>query len=104
MRFDFLPQAVRSCLSNLRCYGSYLPPGWWYSSNADYLQMLIFAMLEKHRKTNSTESFAAVARDFIDTLEWDEWKWKEHDYDRKFIFTLACRVHEAIGKTLIVPD
>lgn len=99
-RFDFLPQAVRSCLANLDRHASFLPLGWYYSSDADYLQMLIFKMLNKHRKTDNTKSFAAVAREFIDTLNWDDWKWEDRDYDKEFIFNLACRVHEEIQKKM----
>jgi hypothetical protein len=97
-RFNFVALASRSALDNLEWQGRYIPAAWAYNSDGDYVLYMIFIMLELHRKNGDGSGFVSIAREFIDNSEGPEWIWKDKEYDREFIFKLACRVYEEMHK------
>ncbi len=97
-RFDFIPQAAESALFNLK-NGSFEPMGWWVSSYADHLLIIIFSILEEHRKSNESGNFTSVARAFVDKLDW-----KDQEYSKEYVYNIVCRVYEEIQKKLSEPD
>jgi len=92
-RFDFIPQAAGSALSNTHGDGSYMPGAWFVGSLGDHLLHLLFAILEKHRTSDGSVPFDALARSFVDKMEWGD-----QEYMRDHLFRMSVRVFEEIEK------
>jgi hypothetical protein len=87
-RVDFVPRAVSSARINLREQGSYQPAAWAVSCYADHLMLLLFMILECHRKGVPTRPFGEVARECVETMDWGD-----QPYGKEYLYQLALRVH-----------
>jgi hypothetical protein len=87
-RVDFVPRAVSSARINLREQGSYQPAAWAVSCYADHLMMLLFMILECHRKEVPTRPFDEVARECVEAMDWGG-----QPYGKEYLYQLALRVH-----------
>jgi hypothetical protein len=89
-RFDYIPKAADSALHNLH-KGSYVPGAWWVGTYGDHVLRLVFIMLEQHRTDADGREFSAIARAFVENVDWGD-----QEYTREHVFAIACRVHEEI--------
>jgi rubredoxin len=92
-RFDFVPRAVSSARINLREQGSYQPAAWAVSCYADHLMMLLFMILERHRKGVPRRPFDEVARECVETMDWGD-----QPYGKQHLYGMALRVHEELER------
>ena len=90
--FDtFIQQAANSAEFNFNSHGSYIPPAWWVGTFGDHILSLLFGILEQHRTTENSESFADVARRMVDKIEWSD-----QEYTREHLYQIALKVQEQI--------
>ena len=86
--FDtFVEQAAHSAQFNLQSYGSYIPPAWWVGTFGDHILHLLFPILEYHRTLKVPKSFAVVAREAVDQMEWGD-----QEYVREHFYQIALEV------------
>lgn len=88
---SFIERAADSARFNLRSNDSYIPGAWYIGSYGDHILSLLFRILEIHRTQEAAQSFAEVARQCVDDMQWGD-----QQYARDHIYQIALKVHEQL--------
>lgn len=89
---NYVPMAVRSCLSNMTFYRRYTPPVWGCSNLSDHLLYWVFCALDKYSNEKiSDKSFFAFAAEYAEQSDFTD-----NEYLRGYMVELATSVYNSI--------
>src|SRR5262245_5070643 len=71
-RFDYIPRAAALLHDNRSLSRSYAPGGWWVSSLADRLLLILFGLFDRFERDRSSKPFAEYAGDYLDRMDWEK--------------------------------
>ena len=91
-RYDFVTEAARSAMYNLRTNGSFMPSAWWVGTLGDHVLHLVFTALEEHRTSGEGEIFAETAFRVFDSMTWENQTHLQHH-----VTNIAIRVHDELA-------
>jgi hypothetical protein len=94
-RYNFIPLAIESSLTNLAVEGSYVPGAWYMRSLADHILRILFDLLERERENSSGISFNDIVEEELQRKDWGE-----QVYLRQHIHGIALRVYDEIQRKM----